>query len=138
MEKKYYKVVAGVVINHGLVLCMRKGATRYDYTSHKWEFPGGKIESGESTQAALHRVLLEELELEVEVGEHLITVTHEYPDFGIVMSAYACRALSPHLVLTEHEASEWVSPAELMSLTWCAADVPIAQKVQNVCNNCDN
>lgn len=119
-------MVAGVVIDHGQVLCVKKGATRFNYTAHKWEFPGGKIEPGESPEAALKRELLEEMNMKVEVGERLTTITHEYPDFTITMQAYLCHLRSPHFALTEHEQYAWLPSSELPTLEWCAADVPIA------------
>ena len=131
---KHYQVVAGVVFCAGRVLCLRKGATDYGYTSHHWEFPGGKIEPGETPRQALRRELLEELHLEVEVGDHLLTVTHEYPDFGITVQAYKCVAANPAVQLTEHEAVRWLPPAQLCALDWCDADAPIAKCVKENVN----
>ena len=129
MKKKHYDVVAAVVLRDHSVLCLQKGHTRYDYTTFRWEFPGGKIESDETPDAALHREMLEELKMDVKVGEHLVTVNHEYPDFSITLSAYLCTVVTPELELAEHKAYRWVPYSELMSLPWCAADVAIAQKV---------
>ena len=70
-------VVAAVIEHEGEILCMQKGKTRFAYTSHHWEFPGGKVEAGETPQQALRRELLEEMDYDVEVGEHLITVTYQ-------------------------------------------------------------
>jgi 8-oxo-dGTP diphosphatase len=85
---KHYNVVAAVVCHDGKYLCMQKGKTKFEYTSYKWEFPGGKIEPGETPQQALARELMEEMEYLVEVGEELVTVNHEYPDFSITMTAF--------------------------------------------------
>ena len=121
-ERKHYNVVAAVIEVDGRVLCMQRGVTRYSYTSHLWEFPGGKIEPGETPRQALHRELLEEMDLDVEVHELLATVTHDYPDFTISLAAYRCTAATTAFTMREHAASRWLSWSELSSLHWCAAD----------------
>lgn len=131
-EKKHYHVVAAVVESQGKVLCVKKGTTRYAYTSHKWEFPGGKIEPGETPEQALQRELREEMCLSVEVKEHLLSTRYEYPDFSITLEAYRCEALNCELMLKEHEQELWLLAHELMTLDWCAADVAIAKEVQKV------
>ena len=122
MPKKHYNVVAAVIEVDGKVLCMQRGVTRYSYTSHLWEFPGGKIEPGETPQQALHRELLEEMDLDVEVQEHLATVTHDYPDFTITLAAYHCKADTTAFTMREHAACRWLRWDELATLDWCAAD----------------
>ncbi|MBQ9556161.1 MAG: (deoxy)nucleoside triphosphate pyrophosphohydrolase [Muribaculaceae bacterium] len=121
-QRKHYNVVAAVVEVDGKVLCMQRGQTRYDYTSHLWEFPGGKIEPGETPEQALHRELLEEMELDVTVNELMAMVTHDYPDFTITLAAYRCTAQSTDFIMREHAASRWLAWEELPSLPWCAAD----------------
>ena len=120
--RKHYHVVAAVVEVDGKVLCMQRGKTRYTYTSYLWEFPGGKIEEGETPQQALHRELIEEMDLDVEVHELLATVTHDYPDFTITLAAYRCVATTTHFTMLEHAACCWLPWADLPSLSWCAAD----------------
>ena len=120
--RKHYKAVAAVIEVGGKVLCMQRGITRYSYTSHMWEFPGGKVEEGETPEQALHRELLEEMDLDVEVHEHLATVTHDYPDFTITLAAYRCTAATTAFTMREHAASHWLPWNELQSLDWCAAD----------------
>ena len=120
--RKHYNVVAAVIEVGGRVLCMQRGVTRYSYTSHLWEFPGGKIEPGETPEQALHRELLEEMNMDVEVHELLATVTHDYPDFTITLAAYRCTAADRDFVMREHAASRWLPWNELPSLDWCAAD----------------
>lgn len=126
-DYKEYDVVAAVIVDNDRVLCVRKGVTRFAYTSHHWEFPGGKIEIGETPQQALKRELLEEMDLDVVVVDHLITVRHRYPDFAIILRAYVCKLNAPHLLLREHEAMLWADASTLSTLRWCAADEPIAQ-----------
>ncbi len=120
--RKHHHVVAAVIEVDGKVLCMLRGVTRYPYTSHLWEFPGGKIEAGETPEQALHRELLEEMDLDVAVHELLATVTHDYPDFTITLAAYRCTALTTDFIMREHASSQWLPWHELPSLTWCAAD----------------
>lgn len=126
---KHYQVVAAVIENQGEILCVQKGLTRYAYTAWRWEFPGGKIEPGESAQQALQRELLEEMNYAVAVGEHLITVTHHYPDFSITMQTFRCHADDRRFVMREHAAHQWLPPAQLMTIDWCAADISIAKKL---------
>lgn len=129
---KHYNVVCAVVENDGQVLCMQKGQTKFAYTSYKWEFPGGKIEEGETPQQALHRELLEEMDYDVEVGPHITTIKHVYPDFSITMQAFLCKASSRIFKRKEHASSQWVTPEELSRIGWCAADNPIAEMVKKM------
>ena len=121
-QRKHYNVVAAVIEVDGKVLCMQRGVTCYEYTSHLWEFPGGKVEEGETPQQALHRELMEEMNLDVVVHEHLATVTHDYPDFTITLAAYRCTASTTDFIMREHAASRWLPWDELLTLPWCAAD----------------
>lgn len=120
--RKHHHVVAAVIEVDGRVLCMQRGENRYPYTSHRWEFPGGKIEPGETPVQALHRELIEEMDFDVEVCEHLATVTHDYPDFTITLAAYRCKASTTAFTMREHAASRWLPWNELSTLPWCAAD----------------
>ena len=120
--RKHHYVVAAVIEVDGRVLCMQRGENRYPYTSHRWEFPGGKIEPGETPEQALHRELIEEMDYDVEVCEHLATVTHDYPDFTITLAAYRCKASTTAFTMREHAASRWLPRNELSTLPWCAAD----------------
>ena len=120
--RKHHHVVAAGIEVDGRVLCMQRGENRYPYTSHRWEFPGGKIEPGETPEQALHRELIEEMDYDVEVCEHLATVTHDYPDFTITLAAYRCKASTTAFTMREHAASRWLPWNELSTLPWCAAD----------------
>ena len=124
---KHYNVVAAVICYDGKYLCMRKGHTKFDYTSFKYEFPGGKIEEGETPQEALQRELREEMNYEVEVGEHLVTVEHEYPDFSISLMAYLCTAQSMMFRMNEHVGYQWRAKDNMDDLDWAAADVGIVK-----------
>lgn len=128
---KHYNVVAAVVCHDGKYLCMQKGKTKFEYTSYKWEFPGGKIELGETPQQALARELMEEMEYLVEVGEELVTVNHEYPDFSITMTAFLCtpKGDADGFKRREHADSKWCSADELKGLNWAAADIDVVEGI---------
>ena len=128
---KHYNVVAAVVCHNGKYLCMQKGKTKFEYTSYKWEFPGGKIEPGETPQQALARELMEEMEYPVEVGEELVTVNHEYPDFSITMTAFLCtpKGDADGFKRREHADSKCSSQEELKGLDWAAADIDVVEGI---------
>ena len=128
--RKHYNVVAAVVEVDGKVLCMQRGNTRFAYTSHLWEFPGGKIEPNETPEQALHRELQEEMDLDVEVHELLATVTHDYPDFTITLAAYRCTATTTRFTMREHASSCWLPWKDLPTLQWCAADARLVDLFQ--------
>lgn len=127
-EYKEYEVVGAVVLHEGKVLCMQKGQTKYPYTTHKWEFPGGKIEQGETPEQALCRELREEMEYKVIVGEKLCEVRHRYPNFGILIAFYLCTpedtSQADCMSCHEHISHRWLTPTEAIHLDWCAADLP--------------
>lgn len=129
---KTIKVVAGVVRNGSKFLCVQRGPHKFPYISEKWEFPGGKLEEGESSEAALIRELKEELELDVFNLRYLITVDHTYPDFRIIMETFLCDCTSVDLVLNEHKTGLWLSPDQMTNVDWAAADVPIVKTLKNV------
>ena len=121
------EVVAAVIMVDDKILCVQRAANAKTYISRKWEFPGGKIELGESGADALKREILEELGINVAVHELLITVDHEYPDFSIRLQAYLCSAEEVNLHLNEHLDHKWLDRDELSQLDWAAADIPIVE-----------
>lgn len=127
---RHYHVVAAVVEHEGRYLCMQKGETRYAYTSHHWEFPGGKIEEGETQKQALQRELMEEMEYEVTPVRHLVTVEHDYPDFGLTLECWLCTATGTDFVRKEHADHRWLTAGEMQPLEWCAADEPAVRIIQ--------
>jgi 8-oxo-dGTP diphosphatase len=129
---KQVKTVAGVIINNnGEVLCTLRDQGKYDYVSFKWEFPGGKIEEGETNHQTLSRELREELDINVEIGDFFYQVEHDYPDFHLSMAVYVCKLIDTELKLNVHKGIKWLKPADIMSLDWAAADVPVAEKIYN-------
>ena len=125
---KRIEVVAGIICDgdpHSAGTCFF--ATQRGYGEQKgfWEFPGGKMEAGESPQQALARELKEELAIDVGVGGFLCTVEYDYPAFHLTMHCYLCALLTDSLHLNEHEASRWLSKEELYSVKWLPADIEV-------------
>lgn len=126
--KKHIYVVGAVIIENNKILCAQRGATKA--LAYKWEFPGGKIEEGETPQAALKREINEEMNCVIEIGEEIETTVHEYY-FGVVhLTTFYCHLLSGTPTLTEHVAIQWLSAHELMSLDWAPADIPAVHNIQ--------
>ena len=128
---KIIEVVAAVIFRGGKALCVQRPENAREYVSLKWEFPGGKIESGENREQALKREIREELDVEIGNLDYFMTVEHTYPDFHLVMRAYTCSILKGEPVLKEHVALQWLPVEELDQLNWAAADIPIVEKLMS-------
>jgi 8-oxo-dGTP diphosphatase len=126
---KKIEVVAGVIFCKDEILCVQRKKNKLHYISEKFEFPGGKIEPGESKEEALHRELLEELNLSMKIKSFFMTVAHEYPDFELIMHTYICEVESKELTLNEHIDKKWLKVNELNQLDWAGADIPIVEKL---------
>ena len=121
-------VVGAVITKDGLVLCAQRGPG--GSLAGLWEFPGGKIEPGETPRAALEREISEELECVIEVGAEITTTAYEYP-FGIVtLTTFYCTLVDGTPRLTEHASIEWLAPEQLGTLDWAPADIPAVEKIQ--------
>ena len=126
---KKVEVVAAIIYFENQILCVQRPENKLSYISEKFEFPGGKIEEGETQKEALKRELVEELNIDAEIKSLFVTVVHQYPDFELIMHSYICEVQSKELTLNEHIAKEWLSLNELKKLDWAAADIPIVNKL---------
>lgn len=127
---KQITTVAGVIKNSkGQILCTLRDQGKYDYVSFKWEFPGGKIEEGETREDALIRELHEELEIDVKIEKFLYQVEHDYPDFHLSMAVFECQLLSKNMKVNVHKGIKWLAPKDMMTLDWAEADIPVAKIV---------
>jgi 8-oxo-dGTP diphosphatase len=126
--QKQIDVVGAVILREGSVFCAQRGPA--GALPGMWEFPGGKIEHGESPAAALEREILEELGCHVRVGREVTSTRHQY-EFGVVcLTTYYCELLDGEPALSEHQAAAWLLPAELTSVEWAPADVPAVEIIQ--------
>lgn len=126
---KHYDVVAAIIVHENKILCVQRSKNKYDYISMKYEFPGGKIEAGETKEAALIREINEELQINISINDEFLTVDYQYPDFEITMYSFICQTKNPFLTLTEHIDYKWLNNHELEALDWAAADIPIVKKL---------
>lgn len=129
MTRKHIEVVAAALKNKDQFLAVQKGFSKLDYISHKWEFPGGKVEENETLIAAITRELNEELKITITEPQFLFTTTHCYPDFDITMHSFVVELSNRQLELTEHIDSLWLSKEQLRGVDWAAADVAIVEKL---------
>ena len=126
---KHIEVVAAIIHQDNQIFATQRG---YGDFKDGWEFPGGKVEPGETPEAALVREIREELAVEISVGELLTTVEYDYPNFHLTMHCYLCQLTGGELRLLEHEAARWLGKGELYSVEWLPADVgviPLLEKV---------
>lgn len=126
---KTIEVVAAIIIKDGEVFATQRG---YGEWQDWWEFPGGKIESGERPQDALVREIREELDAEIEVGELLETVEWDYPNFHLTMHCFICGLVSESMHLNEHEAAAWLTRETLRSVRWLPADEGVIPLIEEL------
>lgn len=126
---KTIEVSAAILRDNNKVLATRRG---YGEFINMWEFPGGKIEENESREDALHREIMEELEVSINIESFLMTVEYDYPNFHLIMHCFMCSIKDGTINLNEHNDAKWVTKDELKELNWIAADLDIVDKLQEI------
>lgn len=126
---KTIRVVAAVIRDKDRIFATQRGYGEY---KDGWEFPGGKIEEGETPEQALKREIMEELDTEITVGELIDTIEYDYPNFHLSMDCFWCELVSGDLTLKEHEAAKWLDKNTLDSVEWLPADITLIDKIKAV------
>ena len=125
------KVAAAIIEKDGKIFATQRGYGNY---KDWWEFPGGKIEAGESPQEALRREISEELDTEIAVGQLLTSVEYDYPEFHMSMDCFICTVVSGQLTLLEHEAARWLGAGELWQVRWLPSDIKVIEELEKYLN----
>jgi 8-oxo-dGTP diphosphatase len=120
---KHLHVTCAIIERDGLILAAQRSADMN--MPLKWEFPGGKIDPGETPEACLIREILEEMGIRIRVGESLPSSTHQYPALRVTLYPFICSIESGEIILHEHSAINWLPPSELHTLDWAEADLPV-------------
>lgn len=126
---KTVRVVAAIIKKDNKIFASQRG---YGELKGGWEFPGGKVEFGETAQEALVREIREELEAEIEVDESIDTIEYDYPTFHLSMECFWCHIKSGELILKEHEAAKWLTKETLYSVEWLPADITLVEKIEKM------
>lgn len=124
---KTINVVAAVIVHDDKVFATQRG---YGEFAGGWEFPGGKVEPGETFQAALVREIREELETTVSVGNEICQAEYDYPSFHLSMKCFLCSIVEGHLHLLEHSAAKWLDAANLRTVDWLPADIEVVDAIE--------
>lgn len=127
--RKQIEVVAAIIMDGEKIFATQRG---YGEFKDGWEFPGGKIEQGETPRQALQREIREELTVEIEVGELFDTVEYDYPNFHLTLHCFFCTIQSGEVVLKEHESAKWLTKESLDSVDWLPADVGLIMKLRDI------
>ena len=127
MNRKTIHVVAAIIKQDNKIFATQRGYGNY---KDWWEFPGGKMETGETPEEALVREIREELATEIHVDQYLMTVEYDYPEFHLSMDCFWCSVVSGELTLLEHEAAKWLPVNDLRQVKWLPADVEIIERIE--------
>ncbi len=122
---KKVEVVAAIIQRENKILCCQRMSNKYAYLSEKWEFPGGKLEEGETQEQAILREIEEELEMKISDIKFALTVVHPYEDFELTMHAFFAQTEQIDFKLNSHKSAVWSSIEDLSQFDWAGADVPI-------------
>lgn len=133
MKRKSIEVVAAVIREGNRIFATQRG---YGDFKDYWEFPGGKIEPGETREEALMREIEEELKTEIAIERHLMTVDYDYTTFHITLHCFLCTVQEGHLTLTEHEAAKWLDAGNLDSVQWLPADRTVIELLKEILHSC--
>ena len=125
---KTIQVVAAIIIDNNRIFATQRG---YGEFKDGWEFPGGKIEEGETPEEALIREIREELDTVISIEEYLCTVNHDYPKFHLTMHCYVCSVIDGSLTLREHEAAKWLDWEHFRDVEWLPADIDVVRNLEN-------
>ena len=124
---KTIRVVAAVIREGDRIFATQRGYGEY---KDGWEFPGGKIEEGETPRQALKREIMEELDTQIVVGDLIDTIEYDYPDFHLSMDCFWCELVKGNLTLKEHEAAKWLDKETIGSVDWLPADITLIEKIK--------
>ena len=126
---KAIEVVAAILRDGDKILATQRG---YGEFAGRWEFPGGKMEQGETREAALQREISEELAVDIKVDDFLMTVEYSYPNFYLILHCYLCHVVEGDITLLEHSSGRWLTKEELDSVDWLPADLDVVDRLKEV------
>lgn len=129
---KEIEVVAAIIQHQNKILCCQRKDNKLQYLSEKWEFPGGKLEEGESKEVGLIREIKEELNMDISSPSFALTVQHTYPDFKLIMHCFYVVTNRQDFELHAHNDAKWLSKHDLINLDWAEADIPIVKFLTEV------
>lgn len=129
IHMKKIEVVAAIIKNHDKIFVTRRG---YGEFENLWEFPGGKIETGETKEEALQREIKEELELDICINKYLTTVHYDYSSFHLTMHCFICNVCGGELHLNAHNDAKWITLEEIDKLPWVPADLLVIEKLKEI------
>ena len=132
-ERKRIEVGAAIICKEDMIFATQRG---YGEWKDWWEFPGGKMEEGESMEDALCREIREELSVEISIRRFFMTVEYDYPKFHLVLHCFLCEVRSGKMQLLEHEAAKWLKKEELESVKWLPADIEVIKKIEDARGLC--